>query len=362
MTDITVVGGGVVGLATAREFCMRGARVTLLERGITGQQASWAGGGILSPLHPWRYPSELLALAHWSQEIYPDYAARLAQETNLDPEWTKSGLLILDDGEMTEAEQWGTRWNMTLEVLQGTALRNCEPSLNPVVERAIYLPDIAQVRNPRLLAALRRSLELSGVTIIEQTEVTGFETRGDRVVGVRTPSTTISTENVLVTAGAWSGRLLEGLNIEIPIEPVRGQMLLFKGPVGEINRVILKGARYVIPRRDGRVLVGSTIEHSGFDDSITRDARDDLTSAGHALVPGLEEAVLEHHWAGLRPGSPRGVPFIGRHPGLDGLFLNAGHFRNGLMLAPAAAKLVADIVEGKQPMLDVAPYALNRPA
>lgn len=363
MNNIVVVGGGLLGMLTAYELADAGCQVTLLERGRIGQESSWAGGGILSPLYPWRYLEPVTRLSRWSQERYLDFCEQLADESGVDPEWTRSGMLMVGiaPDERDEAIFWAARHDYNLETLDGVALRHCEPQLGGEPHHALWMEAVAQVRNPRLLQALRAVLERRGVVLREGTEVDGFTTECGLVVGVElVGGESLEADRVVVTAGSWSGRLLESTGLHLPIEPVLGQMLLFRAEPGMLQRIILQEGRYVIPRRDGRVLVGSTLEHVGFDKHTTEAALDDLRAAAWRLVPALHHCDIERHWAGLRPGSPEGVPFIGEHPEISGLFLNAGHFRNGVVVGLASARLLADLLLAREPILDPAPYALRR--
>ena len=357
--DCLVIGGGLIGMLTARELRREGLRVALVERNETGRESTWAGGGILSPLHPWRYPDGVNALAAWSQERYPDLLAALAEEGGVDPEYRRSGLLILEGFDPGEAEAWAARWQRELELIDARRSRELEPSLGVEAQTAAWLPAVGQVRNPRLGRALRGSLDALGVTVLEHRPVTGFVLQGEQVVGVETPEGEIAAASVVVASGAWSGTLLEGLGLAMPVEPVRGQMLLYHAEPGVVSRILLDTERYVIPRRDGRVLVGSTMERVGFDKSTTVEALGALREAAERLVPALAHYPLERHWAGLRPGSPQGIPYIGPHPRIDGLFVNAGHFRNGVVMAPASARLLTDLILGREPILDPAPYRLS---
>lgn len=360
MAHIAVIGAGISGLVTARHLHGLGFRVTLIERGPVGREASWAGGGILSPLHPWRYAPALLHLARWSQDLFPALAAELAGETGIDPEWTRSGLLVLDTQDQAEAIRWGERWRMPVRQLRGEALKSCEPLLGPDYGAALYLPEIAQIRNPRLLKALRRSLELRGVAVREQAPVTGFSARGGRLEALQLAGQRLPVDAAVVTAGAWSAGLLAPTGLELPITPVRGQMLVLRGAPGQLQRMVLEDARYLIPRRDGLILVGSTIEQAGFDKSTSDEARQDLLAAARRMAPALSPLPVVYHWAGLRPGSPGGVPYIGRHPEVGNLYLNAGHFRNGLMLAPACATLLGELLQERPTTVDPAPYDPGR--
>ncbi len=354
--DCLVIGGGLIGMLTARELAQGGGRVALLERGETGREASWAGGGILSPLYPWRYPESVTRLATWGQVRYEALAKALAEESGVDPQWTPNGLLMLDVEDGAAACAWAERFGADLMQIDAVDLHGLEPRLGPQAQSGWWMPAVAQIRNPRLVRALRGSLEALGVTLMAQCEVNGFLYDGDRVTGVETRVSREYAEAVIVAAGAWSARLLAETGLSLQVEPVRGQMLLFRGPAGRVARIVLSQDRYVIPRRDGRVLVGSTTERVGFDKAITAAARTGLRQAALRLIPALADYPIEHHWAGLRPGSPDGVPGIGPHPGLRGLYLNTGHYRNGVVLGPASARLTADWVLGREPCLDPAPY------
>ncbi len=221
------------------------------------------------------------------------------------------------------------------------------------------MPEIAQLRNPRLVKALRASLEHRAIAFREHTRVLGLAVQDRRIAGVKTAEGLISSGAGLVAGGAWSAQLIELATGPIEIEPVRGQMILFKGEPGQLRRIVLHGERYLIPRRDGRILAGSTLEHAGFDKGTTAQARADLHEAAAAIVPALAELPIEHHWSGLRPGSPGGIPYIGEHPDVLGLFVNAGHFRNGVVLGLASARLAADLILGRPPIVPPAPYALT---
>jgi glycine oxidase len=356
-----VVGGGLSGMLVAWELRAHGAAVTLLERGALGQEASWAGGGILSPLYPWRYPEPVTRLAFWAQAHYREAAEALLTDTGIDPEWTRSGLLILDLDESEQALGWGRAHGVPLEVLDAGAVRAVEPALGGEPAGGIWLPEIAQIRNPRLVKALRGMLKRLGVDLREQAEAQRLRVSDGVAVGVETGTGPVSGDAVVVAGGAWSAGLLGELPHTPAVEPVRGQMILFRGRPELVRRIVLSGGHYVIPRRDGRILAGSTLEYVGFDKSTTPEARRTLWEAAVAIIPGLEALEVEHHWAGLRPGSPDGVPYVGEHPAVKGLFVNAGHFRNGVVLGLAAARLLSDLILRREPILDPRDYALTAP-
>lgn len=358
--ECIVVGGGIIGMLTARELARSGCRVRILERGTLGGESSWAGGGILSPIYPWRAPDAVTQLAVWGQRYYPKLAAMLSAETGIDPEWERSGLLILDGEDADMARVWAAQHRMAFEIIEDPcAIAMLEPACRSAA-RALWFPDVAQIRNPRLIRALRSSLERQGVVFSEQTAVTEILHRGGLVHGVRAAQETIHADVVVIAAGAWSAQVLESLNIRIDVTPVRGQMLLYRASPGLIRRILLASGHYVIPRRDGRVLAGSTVELAGFDKNITSGARSELRQAAESLVPELARCEIERQWSGLRPGSATEIPYIGPVPDIRGLFLNAGHFRNGLLLAPASASLMADLILGRKSEFNPRPYEISR--
>lgn len=353
---VTIVGAGIVGLTTALALSDAGLAVRVVERGAVGREASWAGGGILCPLHPWRYPDAVQALAWRAAAAYPALAERLAVATGIDPEWTPSGLLILD-GDEAAARAWSRRWDQPAAICTPAEVATLEPALACANRPAVRLAAVAQVRNPRLLRALAQALEARGVAIHTRCPVQRLQVAAGRVVALETGTGLLATDGpVVVAAGAWSAGLLAPLGAPLPVAPIKGQMLLFEAAPGLIRHVVLQTDRYAVPRRDGRVLFGSTVEQAGFDTTADPATRERLEADAVRLVPALAGARLAAHWAGLRPGSPEGIPVVGRHPAVSNLWVNAGHFRNGVLLAPATAELLADRLLGRVPALDPAPY------
>ncbi|WP_339486620.1 glycine oxidase ThiO [Pseudomonas sp. EL_65y_Pfl2_R95] len=352
-----IVGGGVMGLLSALNLAKH-SDVVLLESAAVGTEASWAGGGIVSPLYPWRYSDAVTALAQWSQDFYPRLGEQLLAATGIDPEVHSTGLYWLDLDDEDAALAWASSLQKNLKPVDITAVHAAVPALGMGYQRAIHMADVANVRNPRLVKALRAALlQLPNVTLKEHSPVTGFIHKDKRVIGVQTAAGAIMGDHVVLAAGAWSGELLKPLGIELPVEPVKGQMILYKCAEDFLPSMVLAKGRYAIPRRDGHILIGSTLEHEGFDKTPTDIALASLTASAEELLPALADAEVVGHWAGLRPSSPEGIPFIGPVPGFDGLWLNCGHYRNGLVLAPASCQLLADLVQCDVPIIDPAPYA-----
>lgn len=356
---IIVIGAGISGMMSARELLLAGAQVTLIERRQPGRESSWAGGGIISPLYPWRYADAVNLLARISQKAYPEIAAQLAENTGIDPEYLNSGLLILAPDETQAAARWAQQWQVELQQIDKRQIHDIESTLKSPVDEGLWLPQVAQVRNPRFMKALHRELEKLGADFIVESPVTGFGHQGANITTVKTIDQNYSADNIVLCSGAWAAEMLRESIPQPKIEPVRGQMLLFKTKPGTVKRITLWDSHYTVPRKDGRVLFGSTIEHTGFIKETTREAAELLHQCAIDIYPQLSRYPVEHHWAGLRPGSPGGVPYIGRHPEYDNLFINAGHYRNGVVLAPASATLVTDLVLSREPKIDPAPYAFD---
>lgn len=361
MSDILIIGGGIIGMLTARELSLAGMKVTIVERGEAGHESSWAGGGIISPLYPWRYSDPVSALAKWGQDFYPELIDEINSESGLDAELIQNGLLVLDDGQ-DDALVWSKKWQVNLQHIDNKEVYELESELSQslVMEnKSIWMPDVRQVRNPRLVKATKNYLLKQGVKFLEEIEMTGFLKKANKVVGVTSSAGDIKADKVLVAGGAWSANVLKNININTSVEPIKGQMILFKTEPGKIKRITLSQDRYVIPRRDGRVLVGSTLEHTGFDKTTTSDAREELMQEAFRIIPSLKEAEVEYHWAGLRPGSKNGIPYICPIHDIEGLYLNTGHYRNGVVLGPASARLAADIILNRNPILEPGVYGLE---
>lgn len=340
-SEFLIIGAGVAGLATAQRLLLQGATVSILERGIVGQESSWAGGGILAPLCPWNYPDEVTRLTSLGAAMFPQWAANLHAATGIDPEYEVSGMLVLPPFDVQHAGQWCDSHGFRMEIQH----------------ESVLLPDIAQVRNPRLLQALRKHVELLGGRIVERCEVQKISTKGDQVHSLSTSRGEFSADRYIVGAGAWSKQVLGEYAMQLDIKPVRGQMLLFKFETPPVRHILLQDGLYLIPRRDGHLLVGSTLEEVGFDKSTTAEVRDLLWQRAQFLLPALREMSLVRHWSGLRPASPGNIPTIGRHPHLENLYINSGHFRYGVTMAPASVEILMNELDEVVQPFDVAPYA-----
>lgn len=329
-----IVGAGAVGLATAQALLQQGMSVTVLERGAVGQESSWAGGGILSPLCPWDYPEVVTQLTSRGAALFGAWAGGLYRETGIDPEYQTSGMLVLPPFDAPAARRWCAVHGVRFAEMEG----------------GLLLPEVAQARNPRLLQAQRARVEQLGGQIVEYCAVHQIMAGRDMVQKVVTSRGEYSADRYIVTAGAWSKQVMGEHALHCDIKPVRGQMLLFKFDMPPLAHIVLQKDIYLIPRRDGHLLVGSTLEDVGFDKGTTEGAREMLLQRACMLLPALRDMPLVKHWAGLRPASPDNIPTIGRHPHLENLYANSGHFRYGVTMAPASVEvLLNDINQAPQP-------------
>jgi glycine oxidase len=359
LPEVIIIGGGIIGMLTARELHAAGVDVLVIERGPLGGESSWAGGGIISPLHPWQYSDAVNQLAEISKTIYPDLARQLHEESGIDCELLDSGLLYTGLEEQRPAESWADKWSVELQaVTQTQRIHEIEPQLSPSIESGLWLPDIMQIRNPKLVKAFKGSLDKLGIRYLEHTPVGELVYDAGRVTAVNTAAGVMSAPKVVIASGAWSAGFIR-TDQNVAVEPVKGQMIMFRGEPGLIRRMVLASGHYIIPRKDGRVLAGSTLERTGFDKRITEDAQVELRRAAVEIIPALADMEIERQWAGLRPGTEQGIPYICPHPEIEGLYIHAGHYRNGVVLGAASARLMAEIVLGEKTSVDPAPYALN---
>ncbi len=357
MTDVLIVGGGLIGMLTAIELHQAGASVQILERSRMGGESSWAGGGILSPLYPWRYADAVNVLAKYGHEVYPQIARQLHQDGGMDPEYIRSGLMVLDQHEHEQAEAWARQWQMGLQTLPEPV--EIEPRLSTKYHNALWMPEIGQMRNPRLMKSLQATLDAYGIAYKEYTRVEALQIKQGKMNGVVAEGESYVADKVLIAGGPWSRKIIEDYGEAPQVEPVKGQMVVFKAQPDLLKHIVLSGGRYLIPRKDGRIVVGSTLEYTDFNKTVNDGARDDLTHAAIEILPSLETFAVEKQWAGLRPGSPNGIPYICSHPDIEGLYISTGHFRNGVILGAASARLMADMMQGKPSVIDAQAYRFD---
>ena len=335
-SEFLIIGGGVIGLSVARELHKRGAgSIRVVDKRSIGSEASWAAAGMLAPNAECHADDELFRLCTASNELYPNFAKELLDETGIDIELDRTGTLVLaftDDeaAEYAAKYEWQRTAGIQAEKLTADEILKLEPNISPSVHSGYLYPNDWQVENRKLVAALRRYCEISGIELIEKAEITSLP--NDRTV--------------IVTAGAWTNHLLP----DPTVKPIRGQMISLAGGDSRILRHVIYSPRgYIVPRNDGRVLVGATVEDVGFTKEVTPEAIVSLRSAAVEISPSLAKLDIAESWAGLRPFLEGEMPVIGRVPDLENTFVATGHYRNGILLAPITAKMIADEILGTQP-------------
>ncbi len=367
MDDCLIIGAGVVGLSIAYEMAGRGAQVTVIDRQQPGQEASWAGGGILPAASLRPEDSAYHQLAGLSYQLHSQWAARLREETGIDNGFQICGELYIANDDATRAATQSEinclsgRNIATAEVSK--QLKDIEPEIHASAEfkpSAWIVPDSGQLRNPRHLKALVAGCCRRGCRIVADVGDVRFDVARDQITGVSTDTGKFHAANYCVCAGAWSGGLLQRLDCHLPIKPIRGQMLLFCAKRRLFQSVIHNGPHYLVPRDDGRVIAGSTLEDVGFNKQTTTSAIDQLRHFATSCIPALNDAEVERCWAGLRPGAREGEAFIGPVPGITNAFAATGHYRWGLYLSPGTATVMSELLLGESPRLDLDEFRLDR--
>ncbi len=359
--DALVVGGGLIGCAVAAELAARGRRVIVIERDEPGAEASGAAAGMLTPQAEARMPGPFFELALASRELFPAWTRQLFEETGIDVGFHRLGLLqCAFDADASERDREAYRWQrergLRVEELSRAALSGLLGGrLSPELAGALAFPDEAAV-DPRLLTrAAWRGAERRGVRFVTGASVTRFRVEGGACRGVDTEAGPFDAPAVVDAAGAWASF---DPRVSVPVHPVRGQIVQVREAGPPLDSLVCSEEVYLVPRADGTVLLGSTVELVGFRKEVTAGAVRTLLAAAARLVPSIDGARFETAWAGLRPGTPDGLPILGASP-VTGLFLATGHFRNGILLAPLTARLLADAVAG-EPVPELSPFSVER--
>jgi len=341
--DVAIAGGGLAGLASAWYLNEAGYRVALIDAAQPGRAASWAGGGILFPIYPWKYPLPVQRLAQRGRAIYDRFTRNVDAISGIDSENRRTGLCVLDADEIGAGLNWAREYHEPVDTLDCATLARMQPGL-AATPSALYFPQAAQVRNPRLCRSLTAALMARGVEIISHRRVTGIHEQQGWFAGFVTDGGIVHAARGVIACGAWSTVLLQSY-CRIPVFPVKGQMILLHGGRDRIGPVLLRGGRYVIPRRDGRILVGSTLEEDAFDTRTDAATAQSLQASAAGMMPSLAELSVESQWAGLRPATQDGCPIIGAVDALPGLYVNTAQYRNGVLCAPASAEVLFQSID-----------------
>ncbi len=354
-TDVLIIGGGIIGLALARQLRRKGIQnITILEKNPTcGMEASNAAAGMLAPQAETDKIDCFFNFCRESRDLYPNFAAELFEETGVDIELDRNGTLYAaftehDSAEIRKRFEWQKKAGLNVEFLSAEETRKAEPFISPDVREALYFPNDWQVENRKLLSALRRFAELNQIKIVESTEVKSLPTENGKITGAKTETENFFAEKVILTTGAWTSLIKLGENgsFFVKVKPIRGQMLSFQTAKRLFTKVIYSPRGYLVPRVDGRILVGATVEDVGFDKNVTANGVEFLRENAMEIAPGLVNLKISESWAGLRPFAADGLPILGGFPEIENFFIATAHYRNGILLAPLTAKILAEkIVE-----------------
>lgn len=352
-------------MTTALFLAREGRRVAIVDRQASGKEASWAGAGMLPPAGPLKLEMDPEArLRAFSHSLWADFSLQLRELSGIDNEYRVCGCLEFPDGEMEHFAERLKKWEregIQVNRLLPSAISQQFPKLTSPSPGSCFLPDFAQVRNPLHLKALKAACQRLNVRLIEAGQISAISVDGDRVTAIRVQDELISCGQLCIAAGAWSGKLLHDLTgIQIPVKPVRGQIVQVRTSHRGFDCVVEIGKRYLVPRRGDLMLIGSTEENVGFEKGNTRDGICSLLTFAESIFPGLSEAEITRTWSGLRPCPPDELPMIGPVPHFRNLMLATGHFRSGLQMSPATGFILRDLILRRDPKIDLTGLNVSR--
>ena len=363
--QVVIIGGGVIGSSIAWRLSREGKAVTVLERGRVGREASWAGAGMIAPQAEAQAPGPFFELCLHARDTFEATLEMLREDTDVDPEYDRVGILYiaLNDLERRELEQraqWQANAGGTVEELTPSAARQLEPAISPQTVYALHMPLERRVENRKLTHAFASAAMGRGTTFHEGVTATELLIKGAGITGVRTHDGRVFEADAVVNAaGAWSGGI-QGAVEDFETYPIRGQIACFETRPGHLRSSVFSLGGYLVPRRDGRILAGSTMEEAGFDKSVTLGGLAKIILAARDMLPALSELSFREAWAGLRPATRDFLPVIGPSHKMSGLFYATGHFRSGILLSALTGEIVADLIQARETSIDILPFSPNR--
>ena len=362
---IAIIGCGINGLLSALELLEQGCSIQLFDQQQAGKAASWAGGGILSPMYPWRYPKAVNDLAQYGKALYQQWNTKLHPITGIDFEIHDTGILIFDEVDFEIGLNYAEQTQQPMQqanLLDHTHLKQINPHISDQFKQALHFPHLSNIRNPRLLKSILRYLKQHPkVQFFENTWIEQFEIQHDQIHALKAQNDQrFQADHYVIATGSWTAHWSVQLKCSIPVKPIQGQMLLFKTPAQWLPTMCMNRVMYLIPRTDGHVVCGSSMQDLGFEHRPNLKTQQDIYHASLELVPELAQFPLVKHWAGLRPSSPEGIPYIGQMPDFKNLWANFGHFRNGLCMAPASAVLLRELMCEQALTVDAQAYSPER--
>ncbi len=359
--DVLVIGGGVVGLSIALELAESHLKVHVIDRGRVGQEASWAGAGMIPPGEIHFENESYRKMARLSSQMWPVLSDRIHELTGIDNEYRNCGAVIVTPSSShreIEQQAWNDQGIQT-EQLAASDCQKYQVEQSACEGKAYLLAGQSQARNPRHLNAMKFACLARGVKITEHQPVRSIETKAEKITAVVTDSARYQSSHVVIAAGAWSKEFEQSLHVSIPVSPIRGQIVLLK-TVGQLKQIIEQKKRYLVPRRDGYVLIGATEEHVGFVRQNTASAVRNLIQFATELVPSLNEAEVEKCWVGFRPGSPDKLPILGRLEPWENGFIATAQYRAGLSLSPVTGRLMRQLILNETPEIELDDFSSSR--
>ncbi|PLS01168.1 glycine oxidase ThiO [Neobacillus cucumis] len=364
--DVAIIGGGINGSSIAYQLSKIGKRVVIIEKNHLACEASSAAAGMLAAQAEIEQDGPFFQLALKSQAMFSNLSTELLEITGIDIEFVQKGMIKIAESEenVKEVKQqvaFQRNWDSDIVWLDSHSLRELEPSLSPTVAGGMYLPNDGHVQPAKLSLAFAKAAEQLGAKILENTEALSFIYEQDQVIGVKTALGNIHCNQVVLSTGAWASILMHETGMDLTVYPVKGECFSVKTDSPIINRTIFSDKRcYLVPKRNGEIYIGATqIDHT-FDKNVTPGGISKLVERAVQLVPEIKNAPWERVWAGVRPQTGDGLPYIGEHPLWKGLFIASGHYRNGILLSPVTGTLVADLLEGKPDKTLLSAFRLDR--
>lgn len=348
MSEVLIIGGGIIGLSLARQLQKKGfEKITILEKGKTGREASHAAAGMLAVQAETNKPDAFFDFCNESNKLYPQIAEELFEETGVDIELDREGTLYLafnerDEKELRERYKWQKKSGLTIEKLSAVETHKLEPFVSPEILGSLFFPNDWQIENRKLIHALEKYAEFNSVEIRENCKIKNLIIENGKIIGAQNEREKFFAETVVLATGAWTSLIKAGSFTLPEIKPIRGQIIEFQTAKRLFGKVIYSQRGYFVPRRDGRILVGATVEDAGFDKTVSENATDFLRENALEMAPNLANLKIHDQWVGLRPFASDGLPVLGAVAEIENLFIAAAHYRNGILLAPITAKILAD--------------------
>ncbi|MBI4245219.1 MAG: FAD-dependent oxidoreductase [Planctomycetes bacterium] len=351
-SDVTIVGSGVIGLACAYYLSKLGLKITVIGRGNPPKHASWAAAGILSPLHFERYPEQLLRACYKSFDLYPELSEQIKDHAGIDVQLVKSGMHMLvidkqDSRQISKVKHHLKKHQTSFQNCNTSRICKALPFITKKVKSSVFLPDIFQIKNNLLLEGLRRILATMNVKVLSNQNATHITVQNNKVREIKTTDKIYRSSFFIVSTGPWLNEILTQTSITLKMTPVKGYIILARSSSDSFSTIIKHKDFYIVPRLNGDILIGSTLENAGFDEINRLGAINYILDNTLKFAPGAAKWKFEQVWSGLRPLANDRPPIIDKHPKIKNLIIAGGHYRNGIMLAPITGQLVCSLISGQ---------------